>query len=879
MSGDSDKKKISSGKKTKARSAVAKKEETGTKTGKAKASVSESKKSVPRLRPKKGKTEVKVSEKKEIAVASEKVEEEKANSNVPEDTVAASEEKPAAKKEFEKGVYAILPLRDIVVFPNMIVPLFVGREKSVNALNEVINKDKPLLLVSQKDQAVDNPESGDLNAVGTIGYVLQLIRLPDGTMKILVEGISRARILEYTGRTDYFEGVAEPLVTEYDEKKIKPLVGSVLSQFEEYIKLNKRILPEVYVSISNVKDPVKVADLIASNISIKVTDKQKMLEMTSLKDRLELLFSLMEAEIGVLQVEKKIRGRVKKQMEKSQRDYYLNEQMKAIQKELNEGDNGDEYADLEKKIKTVGLSEEAREKAVAELKKLRSMSSMSAEATVIKNYLDWLVGVPWKKKTPLKTDLQKAIDIMNEDHYGLDKVKERISEFLAVQLKTNSVKGQILCLVGPPGVGKTSLGQSIARATGRKFVRASLGGMRDEAEIRGHRRTYIGALPGKIIQGMRKAKSRNPLFLLDEIDKLGSDYKGDPSSALLEVLDPEQNKNFNDHYLEVDYDLSDVMFVTTANSLNMPRPLIDRMEIIRISGYTEEEKINIAKQHLIDRQMKACGLKKGEWSIDDDALYDLVRYYTKEAGVRNLSREIANLTRKAVKELMMDKTLKKVVVTKDNLSKYAGVRKYDFGIIDSKSRVGVTNGLAWTEVGGDLLEIEALTMQGKGRILLTGQLGDVMKESAEIARSYIRSRAAEFGIKPKVFENSDMHIHAPEGATPKDGPSAGLAMCTSMVSALTKIPVKKDVAMTGEITLLGKALPIGGLKEKLLAALRGGIKTVLVPKENAKDLEEIPDNVKEGLKIILVESATDVLKYALEKPFKTAKGGKTKKKN
>jgi ATP-dependent Lon protease len=694
--------------------------------------------------------------------------------------------------------------------------------------------------------------------------VLQLLKLPDGTVKVLVEGGKRARIAAFKETESFFEAFVETLEEQLtDSRELEALARTVVSQFEQYIKLNKKIPPEVLVSINQIEDPAKLADTVASHLSLKIAEKQELLETLSVAERLERVFAHMESEIGVLQVERRIRNRVKRQMEKTQREYYLNEQLKAIQKELGEGEDGrDEAAELEEKIKKTRLSKEAREKAMAELKKLRTMSPMSAEATVVRNYLDWLLSIPWKKKTKIKTDLEAAERILNEDHYGLEKVKERILEYLAVQARSQKIRGPILCLVGPPGVGKTSLGKSIAKATGRNFVRMSLGGVRDEAEIRGHRRTYIGSMPGKIIQGMKKAKSSNPLFLLDEIDKLGADWRGDPSSALLEVLDPEQNSTFQDHYLEVDYDLSDVMFVTTANSLRMPQPLLDRMEIIRIPGYTEDEKVEIAKRHLIPKVSEANGLKPEEWTISDEALRDLIRYYTREAGVRNLEREIAGLARKAVREIVQKKA-SKVTFTRKNLEKFAGVRKYRYGEAELEDMVGVVTGLAWTEVGGELLSIEAVLMPGKGNVKHTGKLGDVMQESVQAAMSYVRSRALSFGIKPPLFEKRDIHVHVPEGATPKDGPSAGVAMATAIVSALTGIPVRRDIAMTGEITLRGRVLPIGGLKEKLLAALRGGITTVLIPKENEKDLAEIPDNVKKGLKIIPVASVDEVMREAL----------------
>lgn len=767
----------------------------------------------------------------------------------------------------EQGIYPVLPLRDIIVFPHVVVPLFVGRDKSIAALDHAVANNKQVLLVAQTDSLIDTPYTGDLYTIGTLANILQLLKLPDGTVKILVEGVGRAKVLDWTQSSSFFEAHAEILLEKQErESEIEALTRSVMTQFETYVRLNKRVGPEVLLAVAQIKDPEKLADIIATHIALKLEQKQKLLEITSLPIRLETLFAEMEKEIGVLQVERKIRKRVKRQMEKSQREYYLNEQMKAIQKELGDSEDGGELSEIEEKIKKAGLPKEVREKANAELKKLQMMGAMSAEAGVIRSYLDWLVSVPWKHKSALKNDLIEAKRILDEDHYGLEKVKERILEFLAVQKRTNCLKGSILCLVGPPGVGKTSLGQSIARATGRKFVRASLGGMRDEAEIRGHRRTYIGALPGKIIQSMKKAKTTNPLFLLDEIDKLGNDYRGDPSSALLEVLDPEQNKTFNDHYLEVDYDLSNVMFITTANTLKMPRPLLDRMEIIQLSGYTENEKVEIAKRHLIDKQLKETGLKPDELTITDEALLGLIRYYTRESGVRNLERGIANIARKVVKEIQTD-NVTSVVVDAENLKKYAGIQKYSFGLAEKEDQIGTTTGLAWTEVGGEILSIEAVTMPGKGTITLTGQLGDVMKESVEAARSYVRSRHTLFGIPNKMFEKNDIHVHVPEGATPKDGPSAGIAMLTSLVSALSGIPVRKDIAMTGEITLRGRVLPIGGLKEKLLAALRAGIKTVLIPAENEKDLEEIPDNVKTGMKIIPVSMAEEVLFHALTKPL------------
>src|SRR5271163_3467588 len=765
------------------------------------------------------------------------------------------------------ALYPVLPLRDIVVFPHMIVPLFVGREKSVRALEDVMKDDKQILVVTQKNAAQDDPATSDIYTVGTIGTVLQLLKLPDGTVKVLGEGGQRARIVKFADNPQFFQAIAETIPEAAGEQQeTEALARTVVAQFEQYIKLNKKIPPEVLVSINQIEDPGKLADTVASHLTLKIPEKQELLESAGVSERLEKVFGYMEGEMGVVQVEKRIRNRVKRQMEKTQREYYLNEQLKAIQKELGEGeDDRDEMAELEARINKTKLSKQARDKALAEPKRRRSMSPMSAEATVVRNYLDWLLSVPWQNRTKIKRDIKGAEKVLDADHFGLEKVKERILEYLAVQQRMKKMKGPILCLVGAPGVGKTSLGKSVARATGRNFVRMSLGGVRDEAEIRGHRRTYIGSMPGKVLQGMKKAKSSNPLFLLDEVDKLGADWRGDPSSALLEVLDPEQNGTFADHYLEVDYDLSDVMFVTTANTLRMPQPLMDRMEIIRIPGYTEDEKVEIAKRHLIQKQVEAHGLKKTEWAISDDALRDLIRYYTREAGVRNLEREIANLTRKAIKDILMKKAGKdgKVSVTRRNLDKYAGVRRFRFGEAESEDLVGVTTGLAWTEVGGELLTIESVTLPGKGRVTATGKLGDVMKESVQAAESFVKSRSYAFGIRPAVFEKRDIHVHVPEGATPKDGPSAGVAMVTSIVSVLTGIPVKRDIAMTGEITLRGRVLPIGGLKEKLLAALRGGLKTVLIPKENEKDLAEIPDNVKRGLKIIPVGTVDELLSQAL----------------
>jgi ATP-dependent Lon protease len=758
----------------------------------------------------------------------------------------------------------VLPLRDIVVFPHMIVPLFVGREKSVRALEAVMKDDKQILLVAQKNAAQDDPSIDDIYRFGTVSTILQLLKLPDGTVKVLVEGGKRARISSFKETDSYFEAMVEPVPDrEPDAKELEALGRTVITQFEQYIKLNKKIAPEVLVSLNQIEEPSKLADTVAAHLTLKIAEKQELLELAKVSERLERVFAHMESEIGVLQVEKRIRNRVKRQMEKTQREYYLNEQLKAIQKELGEGEDGkDETAELEARIKKTRLSKEAREKALGELKKLRTMSPMSAEATVVRNYLDWILSIPWKKRSKVKNDVVEAEKVLDADHYGLEKVKERILEYLAVQSRSQKMRGPILCLVGPPGVGKTSLGKSIARATGRNFVRMSLGGVRDEAEIRGHRRTYIGSMPGKVLQGMKKAKTSNPLFLLDEIDKLGADWRGDPSSALLEVLDPEQNGTFADHYLEVDYDLSDVMFVTTANSLRMPQPLLDRMEIIRIPGYTEDEKVEISKRHLIAKQTEAHSLKPGEWSITDEAMLDLIRYYTREAGVRNLEREIANLARKAVKEIVTKKS-KKVVFNRKNLEKYAGVRRYRYGEAEESDMVGVVTGLAWTEVGGEILTIESVLLPGKGAVKHTGKLGDVMQESVSAALSYVRSRSISFGIKPTLFEKRDIHVHVPEGATPKDGPSAGVAMATSIVSILTGIPIRREIAMTGEITLRGRVLPIGGLKEKLLAALRAGITTVFIPKDNEKDLAEIPDNVKKHLKIVPVSHVDDVIAQAL----------------
>lgn len=765
-----------------------------------------------------------------------------------------------------KETYPILPLRDIVVYPKMIVPLFVGREKSIKALQQAIDNDQNIVLATQKEAAVEDPKPEDIFKVGTLGTVVQLVRLPDGTVKVLVEGLERVKIDDFIMADGFMQVDVEILAEDnVHDVETEALSRAVLSQFEEYVKLSKKVPPEVLVSVSQIEDYNKLADTIASHLSLKINEKQALLEGKTLKDRFNKILEFMDAEITLLEVENKIKSRVKKQMEKSQKEYYLNEQMRAIQKELGDGDEESEIDAYMQKIEKTKLSKEAREKALAEVKKLKTMSMMSAEATVVRNYLDWLLDIPWHKRSKVNKDLKKAAEILDADHYGLEKVKERIIEYLAVQSRADKVKGPILCLFGPPGVGKTSLGKSIARATGRSFVRTSLGGMRDEAEIRGHRRTYIGSMPGKIIKGMKKAGTSNPLFLLDEIDKLGSDWRGDPSSALLEVLDPEQNNSFNDHYLEVDYDLSDVMFVTTANSLDMPRPLLDRMEIIRLSGYTEDEKIQIAKCHLMPKIFSENAVKPEELFISDDAIRDIIRYYTREAGVRNLERELSNIARKAIKGLLMHQNRERINVDGGNLEEYLGVRKFRFGEAEEEDHIGVTTGLAWTEVGGDILFIEAVDMPGKGIVKQTGKLGDVMKESIETAYSVVRSHAEKLGIKPEVFEKTDIHVHVPEGATPKDGPSAGIAMYTTLVSVLTKVPVRKDVAMTGEITLQGRVLPIGGLKEKLLSALRGGIKTVIIPKDNEKDLREIPDNVKKGLKIIPVSNADEVLEIALHR--------------
>ena len=763
--------------------------------------------------------------------------------------------------------YPVLPLRDIVVFPHMIVPLFVGREKSVRALEEVMQDDKQILLSSQIDPADDDPGSEGIYNAGVLANVLQLLKLPDGTVKVLVEGVRRVRIVEYLENDAFFEARAEALnEMPGDAATIEALLRTVTGEFERYAKVKKNIPEEALAAVAESSEAARLADLVAGHLGIEVGQKQDLLETLSVSERLEKVYGLMQGEMSVLQVEKKIKTRVKSQMERTQREYYLNEQMKAIQKELGDGEEGEgEIAELEAKIQEVKLSKEAREKAEAELKKLKNMSPMSAEATVVRNYLDWMLGLPWGKKSRVKKDLRRAEKILDEDHYGLEKVKERIIEYLAVQQRSKKLKGPIMCLVGPPGVGKTSLGKSVARATGREFIRISLGGVRDESEIRGHRRTYIGSMPGKIIQSLKKAKTTNPLILLDEIDKMGQDFRGDPASAMLEVLDPEQNSTFVDHYLEVEYDLSDVMFLTTANSYNMPSPLLDRMEIIPLAGYTEDEKREIAKQHLLPKQIKNHGLKSKEFSLDDSALTGIIRHYTREAGVRNLEREIGKVARKAVTKIIK-KEAEIIEVTGDNLDDFLGVKKYRYGLAEEADQVGVVTGLAYTSVGGELLNIEALRLPGKGRMKTTGTLGDVMKESIDAASSYVRSISPKIGVKPPRFEKWDIHVHVPEGATPKDGPSAGLAMVTSIVSVLTGIPVRKDIAMTGEVTLRGNALAIGGLKEKLLAALRGGIKTVLIPKENEKDLAEIPDNVKEGLTIIPVSHVSEVLEHALVTP-------------
>ena len=773
-------------------------------------------------------------------------------------------------KKTQQSTIPVLPLRDVVVFPYMVMPLFVGREKSINALNQAMNGNKQLLLVAQKQSDLDDPGVDDVFTIGTIANIIQLLKLPDGTVKVLVEGEIRAKLDHLEDNGAYFEARATPLVSvDGDEKEMEVTKQAVLAEFESYSNLNKKIPADVLSALRRIDDIERLADTMTAHMPLAVRHKQAILELTDVQARLEYLLGVMEAEADILQVEKRIRGRVKKQMEKSQRNYYLNEQIKAIRKEMDEGDaedTVDEVEQLRQKIEAAGMSAEAKEKAESELQKLKMMSAMSAEATVVRSYIEWLLQVPWHKRTKVKKDIVKAQEILDADHYGLERVKERILEYLAVQARLNKIKGPILCLVGPPGVGKTSLGQSIANATGRKYVRMALGGVRDEAEIRGHRKTYIGSLPGKLIQKMAKVGVKNPLFLLDEIDKMSTDMRGDPASALLEVLDPEQNSNFNDHYLEVDYDLSDVMFVATSNSMNIPGPLLDRMEVIRLSGYTEDEKLNIAMRHLLNKQLERNGLKAGELKIEESAILDIIRYYTREAGVRNLEREISKICRKAVKNLLVNPKLKSITVNSANLHDYLGVRRFEFGRADTQNRVGEVTGLAWTEVGGDLLTIETASVIGKGKLTYTGSLGDVMKESIQAAMTVVRARADKLGINPEFHEKRDIHIHVPDGATPKDGPSAGIAMCTALVSCLTGNPVRADVAMTGEISLRGKVLPIGGLKEKLLAAHRGGIKTVIIPKDNVKDLEEIPENAKNNLTIHAVETIDEVLGIALENP-------------
>ena len=761
----------------------------------------------------------------------------------------------------------VLPLRDVVVYPHMVIPLFVGREKSIRCLESAMDNDKKILLVAQKEATTDEPSIDDLFTVGTVASVLQMLKLPDGTVKVLVEGVQRATLTSLDDSQEFFTAQIEYIESpEIDDSEQEVLIRAAVSQFEGYIKLNKKIPPEVLTSLNNLEDAARLADTIAAHMPLKLADKQSVLEMSDVNERLEYLMAMMESEIDLLQVEKRIRNRVKKQMEKSQREYYLNEQMKAIQKELGEMDDvPDEFEALKRKIDEAKMPAEAKEKAEAELQKLKMMSPMSAEATVVRGYIDWMVQVPWVGRSKVKKDLRKAQETLDKDHFGLDRVKDRILEYLAVQSRVNKIRGPILCLVGPPGVGKTSLGQSIAKATGRKYIRMALGGVRDEAEIRGHRRTYIGSMPGKLIQKMAKVGVRNPLFLLDEIDKMSADMRGDPASALLEVLDPEQNNAFNDHYLEVDYDLSDVMFVATSNSMNIPGPLLDRMEVIRLSGYTEDEKLNIAKDHLLPKQMERNALKSGELTVEDSAIMGIIRFYTREAGVRSLERELSKLCRKAVKTLLLDKKLKQITINAENLSDYLGVQRFDYGRADEKNRIGEVTGLAWTEVGGDLLTIETASVPGKGKLSYTGSLGEVMQESIQAAMTVVRSRAESLGINNDFYEKRDIHVHVPEGATPKDGPSAGIAMCTALVSSLTGNPVKAEVAMTGEITLRGQVLPIGGLKEKLLAAHRGGIKTVLIPFENKRDLEEIPQNVIADLSIHPVKNIEEVLKLALER--------------
>ena len=771
-------------------------------------------------------------------------------------------------KKSELQTIPVLPLRDVVVFPYMVMPLFVGRPRSIHSLDEAMNHGKQLLLVSQKQPELEEPGVEDLYDVGTIANIIQLLKLPDGTVKVLVEGQQRAQIYQLEDTGEHFQAQIKPIESTLGNKKELQVVHkAALDEFQNYINLNKKVQPDILSALQQIENLEQLSDTLASHLPVSVAQKQTVLEMSNVVERFEYLLGLMQSEADLLQVEKRIRSRVKKQMEKSQRDYYLNEQIKAIQKELGEEENAiSEIEQLRQKIEEARMPLEAREKAEAELQKLKMMSPMSAEATVVRSYIDWMIQVPWHKRTKVKKDLAKAQDILDADHYGLERVKERILEYLAVQTRLNQLKGPILCLVGPPGVGKTSLGQSIANATGRKYVRMALGGVRDEAEIRGHRKTYIGSLPGKLIQKMAKVGVKNPLFLLDEIDKMSSDMRGDQASALLEVLDPEQNAHFNDHYLEVDYDLSDVMFVATSNSMHIPTPLLDRMEVIRLSGYTEDEKLNIATRHLIKKQMERNGLKAGELTIDDSAIVDIIRYYTREAGVRNLEREISKICRKAVKTLLLDKKLKSIKVTAKNLQDYLGVKRFEFGRADTQNRVGEVTGLAWTEVGGDLLTIETASVLGKGKLSYTGSLGDVMKESIQAAMTVVRARAEKLGINPEFHEKRDIHIHVPDGATPKDGPSAGIAMCTALVSCLTGNPVKSEVAMTGEISLRGKVLPIGGLKEKLLAAHRGGIKTVIIPKDNVKDLEDIPENAKRDLNIHAVETIDEVLTIALENP-------------
>ena len=768
--------------------------------------------------------------------------------------------------EDQMSVIPVLPLRDVVVYPHMVIPLFVGREKSIKALEAAMENDKQILLVAQKSASQDEPEIDDVYRMGTVANILQLLKLPDNTVKVLVEGNQRARIVHFLNSEEYFTAqVLENDEDALDDRESEVLVRSLTAQFDQYVKLNKKVPPEILTSLSSIDDPSRLVDTIAAHMALKVDEKQTVLEIESLKERFEHLMGIMESEIDLLQVEKRIRGRVKRQMEKSQREYYLNEQMKAIQKELGDmEDVPNEIEELEQKIEKGGLSKEAKTKANSELQKLKMMSPMSAEATVVRNYLDWILGLPWKKRSKVRHDLAKAEDVLEEDHYGLEKVKERILEYLAVQQRMKQMKGPILCLVGPPGVGKTSLGKSIARATGRKYMRMALGGVRDEAEIRGHRRTYIGSMPGKIVQNLTKVGTKNPLFLLDEIDKMAMDFRGDPASALLEVLDPEQNHTFNDHYLEVDYDLSEVMFVATSNTMNIPGPLLDRMEVIRLSGYTEDEKVNIAINYLVNKQIKNNGLTDDEISISDNAVRNIIRYYTREAGVRNLEREIAKICRKVVKEILLDKELGSVTISKDNLDSYLGVQRFRYGRAEEKDQIGQVTGLAWTEVGGELLTIETALMTGKGKHNVTGQLGDVMKESIQAAMTVVRSRANTLGITQEVFDKNDIHVHVPEGAIPKDGPSAGIGMCTALVSAFAKIPVRADVAMTGEITLRGQVLPIGGLKEKLLAARRGGIKTVIIPHENERDLTEIPDTITSELDIIPVQWIEQVLEIALQ---------------